>query len=117
MDECVCGGERSAGLSALAAVAEFFGGLGLILGLLTPVAALGVACVMVVAIGMAHLPSGHPFINAPGQPSYESAAAYLAVALLLIVTGPGALSLDWLLFGRRSTLNETDAVSRAGETA
>lgn len=102
-------------LQALAAVAEFVGGLGLILGLLTPVAALGVACVMVVAIGMAHLPSGHPFINAPGQPSYESAAAYLAVALLLIVTGPGALSLDWLLFGRRSTLNETHAVSRAGE--
>ncbi|MBA3355512.1 MAG: DoxX family protein [Pyrinomonadaceae bacterium] len=91
-------------LQALAAVAEFFGGLGLILGLLTPVAALGVACVMVVAIGMAHLPSGHPFINAPGQPSYESAAAYLAVALLLIVTGPGALSLDWLLFGRRARL-------------
>ncbi len=88
-------------LQAMAAVAEFFGGLAMIFGLLTPIAALGVACVMLAGIGMAHLPAGHPFIAAPGQPSYESAAGYLAVALLLIVTGPGALSLDWLLFGRR----------------
>ncbi|MBC7933050.1 MAG: DoxX family protein [Rubrivivax sp.] len=98
-------------LQALAAVAEFFGGMALILGLLTPVAALGVACVMLAGIGMAHLPAGHPFVNAPGQPSYESAAGYLAVALLLILTGPGALSLDWLLLGRRRTSDGTGNVS------
>jgi len=88
--------------------AEFFGGLALILGLLTPVAALSVAAVMLAAIGMAHLPAGHPFVNAPGQSSYESAAGYLAVVLLLTITGPGALSLDWLLFGRGRAPNETE---------
>ena len=98
-------------LQALAAVAEFFGGLALILGLLTPVAALGIACVMLAGIGMAHLPAGDPFVGAPGQSSYESATGYLAVALLLIVTGPGALSLDRLLFGRRRAPVETDGAS------
>jgi len=87
--------------------AEFLGGLALIPGLLTPVAALGVTAVMLAAIGMAHLPAGHPFVNAPGQPSYELAAAYLAVAVLLTIIGPGALSLDWLLFGGRRAPNET----------
>ncbi len=100
-------------LQALAAIAEFFGGVALILGLLTPIAALGIALVMLAGIGMAHLPAGHPFIGAPGQPSYESATGYLAVALLLIITGPGALSLDWLLFGRRSVAVETDNVRYA----
>jgi len=95
-------------LQALAAVAEFFGGLALILGLLTPVAAFSVVLVMLAAIGMAHLPAGHPFVNAPGQSSYESAAGYLAVAVLLTITGPGALSLDWLLFDKHRAPNETD---------
>ncbi len=90
-------------LQAFAAVAEFFGGLALILGLLTPVASFSVALVMLAAIGMAHLPASDPFVGAPGQPSYE-----LAVAVLLTITGPGALSLDWLLFGRRRAPNETD---------
>src|SRR5580765_8476241 len=38
----------------LAIAAEFFGGLGLIFGLLTRVAALGVLCNMIVAIAMVH---------------------------------------------------------------
>ncbi len=54
-------------LQALAAIAEFFGGVALILGLLTPIAALGIALVMLAGIGMAHLPAGHPFIGAPGS--------------------------------------------------
>src|SRR5262245_27622981 len=37
---------------------ELLGGLGLVVGLLTPIAAFGVACTMVVAIGMVHLPHG-----------------------------------------------------------
>src|SRR6202790_5901246 len=38
----------------LAIAAEFFGGLGLIFGLLTRVASLGVFCNMVVAVAMVH---------------------------------------------------------------
>src|SRR5215467_9319957 len=41
-------------LAFLAICAEFFGGLGLIVGLLGRVAALGIACNMIVAIAMIH---------------------------------------------------------------
>src|SRR6202162_4587427 len=40
--------------ASLAIAAEFFGGLGLIFGLLTRVAAFGVLCNMIVAIAMVH---------------------------------------------------------------
>jgi putative oxidoreductase len=84
-------------LQALAALAEFGGGIALALGLLTPLAALGIACTMATALGMVHLRRGDPFVGAPGQPSSEPAAVYLAAALLFLLIGPGALSLDALL--------------------
>lgn len=87
-------------LQAAAAVSEFGGGLALILGLLTPLAALGIACTMATALGMVHLRMGHAFVaSAPGQPSYELAAVYLAAAILFLLAGPGKLSLDACLFG------------------
>jgi putative oxidoreductase len=86
-------------LQAAAAVSEFGGGLALILGLLTPLAALGLACTMAVALGMVHLRMGHAFVAAPGQPSYELAAVYLAAAILFGLVGPGKFSLDAFLFG------------------
>jgi putative oxidoreductase len=92
-------------LQALAALAEFGGGIGLILGLLTPLAALGIACNMVVAIAMVHVPQGHPFVR-PSGPSFELAAVYLAGAILLVLTGPGVLSLDALFFRPRSRLED-----------
>jgi putative oxidoreductase len=85
-------------LQALAALSEFGGGLALIVGVVTPVAALAIACTMAVAIGMVHLPQGHPFV-AHGKPSFEPAAGYLAVNVLLLLLGPGAFSLDALFFG------------------
>jgi putative oxidoreductase len=83
----------------LATVAEFSGGLGLIVGLLTPIASLGVISTMLVALGMVHLPNGHAFVGEFGKPSFELAALYLAAALLLLLAGPGAWSLDAFLFG------------------
>jgi putative oxidoreductase len=92
-------------LQGLSTVAEFSGGLGIVVGLLTPLAALGLTCNMLVALCMVHLPQHHLFVGGHGQPSFESAADYLAVALLLLLTGPGAWSLDalWvgILFPRR----------------
>ena len=41
---------------------EFFGGLGLIVGLLTRIAALGIGVEMIVAVFMVHLPNGF-FMN------------------------------------------------------
>ena len=88
-------------LQAAAAVSEFGGGIALILGLLTPLACLGLAGTMTFAIAMVHMKMGHPFVDPKGGPSYELAAAYLAAVILLILTGPGRFSLDAQLFGRR----------------
>src|SRR5918999_5784893 len=85
-------------LQALAAFAEFGGGIALVLGLLTPIAAFGLVCQMLGALLLVHLPQGHPFVSQAG-PSYELALVYLVVAILLIVLGPGKWSLDAALFG------------------
>ena len=89
---------------AAAAVAEFGGGIGLVLGLLTPLWALLLVGTMGVAIQMAHLSQGHAFVaTAPGEPSFELAAVYFAINVMFLLVGPGRLSVDALLFGRKST--------------
>jgi putative oxidoreductase len=87
-------------LQALAALAEFGGGIALILGLLTPIAAFGLVCQMLGAFLLVHLPQGHPFVSQAG-PSYELALVYLVMAIMLIALGPGKWSLDAMLFARR----------------
>ena len=89
-------------LQAAAALAEFGGGAALILGFLTPLAAAGIGAIMAVALAQVHLPQGHPFVAAPGEHSFELAAVYLSIMVLLFLTGPGILSADAYLFGRGS---------------
>ena len=80
---------------ALAAVAEFGGGLAWIFGLLTPLASLGIACTMAVAIGRHVLVKRDPFVG-----GYELASVYFCIALLLLACGPGRFSLDWMWWAR-----------------
>lgn len=94
-------------LQALAALAEFGGGIALVLGLLTPVAAFGIVCQMLGALFLVHFPKGDPFVGAPGQSSYELALVYLVMAVLLVALGPGRWSVDALLFGGRVAGKET----------
>jgi putative oxidoreductase len=86
-------------LQVLAALAEFGGGIALILGLLTPIAAFGLFCQMIGALVLVHLPQGHPFVSQTG-PSFELPLVYLVVAVMLIALGPGKWSIDAPLFGR-----------------
>jgi len=88
-------------LQFLAALSEFVGGIALILGFLTRVAALGLTVTMAVAAGMVHIPAGHPFVaGAAGGPSWELAGIYFACAVLFLLAGPGRWSVDACLFGR-----------------
>jgi len=50
-------------------------------------------------LALVHIPHGDPFVAMPGQASAELACAYLAISLLSAIVGPGAWSLDAMMFG------------------
>jgi putative oxidoreductase len=80
----------------LAIAAEFFGGLGLIFGVLTRVAAFGIAVTMLVAIAMVHGQFGL-FMNWSGAQKGEGIEYHvlvLAMTVFLMIQGGGALSVD-----------------------
>jgi len=88
-----------AAFAFLAIAAEFFGGLGLIVGLLSRVDAAGILVIMVVAIVLVHGRHGL-FLNWFGDRKghgYEYHLLALALALVIIVRGSGAMSLDHFL--------------------
>jgi len=88
-------------IQALAVFAEFGGGIALILGFLTPLAAFLIAGTMTVALAKVHLSHGDPFVSVGGA-SFEPAAGYLAQMIMFLLVGPGVLSVDYLLFRKRS---------------
>jgi putative oxidoreductase len=78
----------------LAAVAEFGGGIALILGLFTRLASLGLGITMAVATLFHAVVMKDPFVNMTGGSSYEPALGYLGVALIFLTIGAGKFSLD-----------------------
>ena len=83
----------------LAICAEFLGSIGLILGLLGRIAALGIACNMLVAVGMVHWHFGL-FANWSGNQKGEGIEYHLlalAIALAIMIKGSGAFSVDGAL--------------------
>ena len=84
-------------LSALAALTELLGGVGMIVGLLVRPAAVGLIIVMLVAIATVHWRNGF-FINwslEPGkQHGFEMNFALIGMALAVLVGGAGAWSID-----------------------
>ena len=84
---------------ALAAFSEFGGGLAWVIGLLTPLASLGILFTMAVATFF-HVSHGDPFVSMGGA-AYEPALLYFVIALLLKLAGPGKFSLDAKLFEKK----------------
>lgn len=78
-------------LQFLAALSEFGGGIALVLGLLTPLASVGIAATMAVAVFF-HASKGDGFVQ-----GYELASVYLCAALFFILAGPGRFSVDALI--------------------
>jgi putative oxidoreductase len=86
-------------LAFLAIAAEFFGGLGLILGFLTRIAAFGIFTNMVVAILTVHGANGL-FMNWTGTQKgegFEYHLLVLAITIFLMLRGAGALSVDHVI--------------------
>ena len=82
-------------LGPFVSLVEFFGGIAIVFGLLTRLAALGLAGNMIVAILTVHLKAG--FFNPGGV---EFPLALLASAIALVVAGAGAYSVDAVIAKR-----------------
>ncbi len=97
-------------LVALVIAAESLGALGLIFGLATRLWAFGIFCDMIGAICLVHWPNGF-FMNWFGKQhgeGFEYHLLALGMALALMITGGGRLSMDNLIakkpYHRRITL-------------
>jgi putative oxidoreductase len=83
-------------LQEMAAVAEFFGGMALIAGVASRIAATLIAIDMVVALTAVHLPAHAPLVSSHGD-SLELPAVYLIGAVAIVLVGPGRWSADALI--------------------
>jgi putative oxidoreductase len=77
-------------MALLSGSAEFFGGLGLVVGLLARPAALVLAATLVVAIFSVHIHNGLFMANN----GYEFALALLGGVVAVLIEGAGKLSID-----------------------
>ncbi len=96
-------------IAFLVIVIEFFGAIGLAIGLLGRVAAAGVAAVMIGAALTSHLQFGF-FMNWAGNQAGEGFEFHLlamGIALAVMIKGSGALSIDGIIAGRKPVASES----------
>jgi len=101
-------------LAVIAILAEFLGGIGLIFGFLSRIAAFGIVVDMAVALLRVHLHNGF-FMNWAGNKAAEGFEFHLlaiAIALTVMVRGAGAVSLDRVLQSTRPVHHPYPAPSR-----
>lgn len=91
----------------LVALLEFFGGIALLVGLLTRYAALGLAITMIGAMVMVHAPAGFFLPN-----GIEFTLLLSAAALAFAIMGAGEYSVDALLARRRQPVLRTAPAGR-----
>jgi putative oxidoreductase len=80
----------------LAAYGELVGGTLVLLGLFARVGTLPIIVVMIMAIAKVHGPNGFSMEHM----GYEYNANLIAMALAILIAGPGIVSLDALIFGK-----------------
>jgi putative oxidoreductase len=90
---------------------ELLGGIGLVAGFLTRLAALGIAFTMLGAMSFVHIKGG--FFLPTG---IEYTVALLSASIALILMGPGSFSLDALI-ARRATSSRSTSGRLAGRRA
>jgi putative oxidoreductase len=100
------------GVLAWATIAvELCGGLAVLIGAFIPLASIPMTIVLLVAIFTVHLPNGFSSIKLLsvdatgahfGQPGYETDLLYIAALVALVLGGSGPLTVDRLLFGKRT---------------
>ncbi len=85
----------------LVAIGQFFGGLGILVGVLTRFSAAAIGVIMLGAIGMVHLKNGF-FMNWYSKQAgegYEYHLLVLAMCVVLLITGPGRYAVQAALPG------------------
>jgi len=83
-------------MGKLAGIGMVAGGLGIIVGLLTQIAAFGPLFVMLGAVYYHKFKWKHKFFNPDGA-SYEFALILALIALMFVLTGAGAFSIDAMI--------------------
>jgi putative oxidoreductase len=76
-------------IQVLVSWGEFLAGIGILLGILVELAALGIIAIMIGAIVMVHGKNGFSMMNG----GFEYNFVLITMALALIATGPGKLSI------------------------
>lgn len=95
-------------LSVLVMAGELFGSLALLVGLLGRLAAAGITMIMLGAVFLVHLPYGF-FMNWTGKQPGEGVEYHLltlALSLVVLIKGSGALSVDRALGGDHAAAAE-----------